>query len=90
MARLRLKNFCRLFYSSANGQQPYVAYHNEYLYRQGDSINGIFCILDGEVRRIKETYQEKKSSGKGSEAFDRKNESQAAYEQRTNEQKKRN
>jgi len=28
-----------------------------YLYRQGDSINGVFCILSGEASLIKETWR---------------------------------
>jgi CRP-like cAMP-binding protein len=27
-----------------------------YLYRQGDPINGVFCILNGEAKLIKETW----------------------------------
>lgn len=28
----------------------------QYLYRQGDILNGVFCILEGEARLIKETW----------------------------------
>ena len=35
----------------------YVAYRNQYLYRQDQPVDGIYCILSGHVKRIKETRE---------------------------------
>lgn len=56
LTKRRLKNFFRLFFD-AKTQEPYVAYRNSYLYRQGDEVDGIYCLISGDVKRIKETWE---------------------------------
>ena len=29
---------------------------DQYIYRQGDPVDGVYCILKGEVKRIKENW----------------------------------
>ena len=57
MTKRRLKNIYRIFFNPKN-MEPYVAVRNQYLYRQGDPIDGVYCILEGNVRSIKETWQD--------------------------------
>ena len=50
ISRHKLKNIYRFFFSKGQNQgEPYRAQRGQYLYRQGDGINGIFCILTGQV-----------------------------------------
>ena len=56
VAKRRLKNVYRFFYNQKT-QEPYEALRHQYLYKQGDPVNGIFCILSGQVKRIKESYE---------------------------------
>ena len=37
--------------------EVYTAHRNSYLYRQGDPIAGVFLILSGQLKRVKETWQ---------------------------------
>jgi CRP-like cAMP-binding protein len=55
VSKRKLKNIFRLFYNEKG--EPYTAQRNQYLYRQGDPVSGIFCILSGELNRIKENWQ---------------------------------
>ena len=57
LSRNKLKGIYRFFFSKDKNQEPYKAKRGQYLYKQGDSINGIFCILQGSVQRIKENWQ---------------------------------
>ena len=54
VAKRRLKNIYRLFYHQKT-QEPYVAHRSQYLYQQGQPVDGIYCILEGTVKRLKET-----------------------------------
>ena len=42
-----------IFYDKKT-QQTHKAYRNQYLYRQDDNIDGVYCILEGQVKRIQE------------------------------------
>ena len=51
----RLKNMYRFFYNPAT-EEPYEAQRNQYLFRQSDPVDGIYCLLSGQVKQIKEAW----------------------------------
>ena len=55
VAKRRLRNTFQFFFNSKT-LEPYVKQRNQFLYRQGDQPNGIFCILEGQVKRINEPW----------------------------------
>ena len=56
ISKFKLKNLYRNFFNKDRNLAPYKSTRNQYLYRQGDKINGIFCLLSGQVQRIKENW----------------------------------
>ena len=50
-----MNDIYRLFYNPST-EKPFVATRNQYLFRQSDPIDGIYCILEGQVKRIKEIW----------------------------------
>ena len=42
------------YFQERTGDSAYK--RNQYIYRQGDPVDGVYCILQGEVKRLKEDW----------------------------------
>ena len=51
--KIRLRQLVYYFIEKT-GDKAYV--RDQYIYRQGDAVDGVYCILKGEVKRIKENW----------------------------------